>query len=96
MTHTEPDRRIFGGVDTHGRTHHAAVIDELGRYLAYREFPAATAGYRQLHAFLAAPGDLARSTWRAPAPTAPGRPATWPRKASTSSTWTARTARPGG
>lgn len=59
MTHPLTERRIFGGVDTHGRTHHAAVIDELGRHLADREFPATTAGYRQLHAFLTAHGDLA-------------------------------------
>jgi transposase len=58
MTHPEPDRRTFGGVDTHGRTHHAAVIDELGRHLADREFPATTAGYQRLHAFLAAHGHL--------------------------------------
>jgi transposase len=58
MTHPEHERRIFGGVDTHGRTHHAAVIDELGRHLADREFPATTAGYRDLHAFLAGHGAL--------------------------------------
>lgn len=58
MTHPGHDRQVIGGVDTHGRTHHAAVIDELGRHLADREFPATTAGYRQLHAFLAGHGDL--------------------------------------
>ena len=35
---------VIGGVDTHGETHHAAVIDPIGRQLADREFPATTAG----------------------------------------------------
>lgn len=58
MTHSEHDRRVIGGVDTHGRTHHAAVIDELGRHLADQEFPATTPGYRRLHAFLTGHGHL--------------------------------------
>jgi transposase len=28
---------VFGGVDTHAHTHHAAVIDSLGRELADHE-----------------------------------------------------------
>jgi hypothetical protein len=32
MTHDGP--QITGGVDTHGLTHHAAVIDRIGRHLA--------------------------------------------------------------
>lgn len=39
---------VIAGVDTHGHTHHAAVVDPLGRHLADREFPATVAGYRQL------------------------------------------------
>lgn len=31
-------REVFGGVDTHSNTHHAAVVDPLGRELADREF----------------------------------------------------------
>ncbi|MFE6869430.1 IS110 family transposase [Kitasatospora sp. NPDC057692] len=46
MTHGDPE--ITGGVDTHGLTHHAAVIDRLGRHLADREFPATVHGYRDL------------------------------------------------
>ncbi|MEU1510531.1 IS110 family transposase, partial [Kitasatospora sp. NPDC005748] len=46
MTHDGPE--ITGGVDTHGLTHHAAVIDSLGRHLADREFPATIVGYRDL------------------------------------------------
>ena len=39
---------VTGGVDTHGQSHHAAVIDHLGRQLGDREFPASPAGYRAL------------------------------------------------
>jgi transposase len=45
-------RRVTGGVDTHGRTHHAAVVDQSGRVLGDREFPATAAGYRLLLAWL--------------------------------------------
>jgi hypothetical protein len=41
-------RVVIGGVDTHGRTHHAAVIDQHGRLLTDAEFGAHTDGYRQL------------------------------------------------
>jgi len=34
--------------DTHGRTHHAAIIDTTGRVLGSAEFAANTAGYRGL------------------------------------------------
>ena len=37
MTTTTPG--VTGGVDTHGQTHHAAVLDHLGRQLGDREFP---------------------------------------------------------
>ena len=46
-------------VDTHGQTHHAAVIDEVGRELGV-EFPASPAGYRALAAWLGDHGDLDR------------------------------------
>lgn len=45
---TDQHAEVIAGVDTHGRTHHAAVVDPLGRHLANREFPAIGAGYRQL------------------------------------------------
>lgn len=48
MTQDSPDREVFAGIDTHADTHHAAVIDTLGRHLADREFPATPAGYRAL------------------------------------------------
>jgi hypothetical protein len=31
---------VIGGVDTHGPSHHAAVIDQQGRLLGDQEFPA--------------------------------------------------------
>jgi len=43
---------VTGGVDTHGQTHHAAVIDQVGRHLADREFPTSPAGYRALAGWL--------------------------------------------
>ena len=39
---------VIGGVDTHKHTHYAAVIDEHGRLLGHREFPATDAGYKAL------------------------------------------------
>jgi len=37
---------VTGGVDTHGQTHQAAVIDQVGRHLGDRGFPSTPAGYR--------------------------------------------------
>ena len=51
-------RVVIGGVDTHGRTHHAAVIDQHGRLLADAEFGAHTDGYRQLLSWLRRHGQL--------------------------------------
>ena len=49
---------VIGGVDTHGHMHHAAVIDPIGRHLADREFPATTAGYRNLESWLRSHGTV--------------------------------------
>lgn len=57
MTHDGPE--ITGGVDTHGLTHHAAVIDPVGRHLADREFPATIRGYRDLLDWMRSHGTLA-------------------------------------
>ncbi|MEU9008013.1 IS110 family transposase [Streptomyces sp. NPDC048551] len=57
MTHEA--REITGGVDTHGLTHHAAVIDLLGRHLADQEFPATIRGYRDLLDWMRSHGTLA-------------------------------------
>lgn len=45
---TSSAARVTGGVDTHGQTHHAAALDELGRPLGDREFPTTPAGYAAL------------------------------------------------
>ena len=51
-------RVVIGGVDTHGRTHHAAVIDQQGRLLGDREFAADSSGYRQLLGWLSRHGPV--------------------------------------
>lgn len=51
---------VVGGVDTHSQTHHAAVIDHLGREISDREFPASAAGYEALVMWLRGFGELAR------------------------------------
>ncbi|THA55854.1 IS110 family transposase [Streptomyces sp. A0958] len=56
MTHDGP--QITGGVDTHGLTHHGAVIDSIGRHLADREFPASIRGYRDLLDWMRSHGTL--------------------------------------
>ena len=51
---------VVGGVDTHSQTHHVAVIDQLGREISDREFPATAAGYVALAGWLHSFGELAR------------------------------------
>jgi transposase len=58
MTRTTVD--VTGGVDTHGHSHHAAVIDHLGRQLGDREFPASPVGYRALVEWLQSHGVVDR------------------------------------
>jgi transposase len=55
-----PTVTVIAGVDTHGETHHAAVLDAQGRELADREFPATPAGYAALLAWLHGHGQLER------------------------------------
>ena len=57
---TSTGRDVFGGVDTHGRTHHAAAIDGTGRLLGDAEFAATAAGYRALLAWLTGFGRLVK------------------------------------
>jgi transposase len=47
------------GVDTHSDTHHAAVIDQIGRPLADAGFPTTPAGYQQLLAWADSHGAVA-------------------------------------
>jgi len=51
---------VVGGVDTHSQTHHAAVIDQVGREVSDREFSATAAGYRALVEWLGGFGALSR------------------------------------
>src|SRR5215208_8457783 len=51
---------VTGGVDTHGQSHHAAVIDHLGRHLGDREFLASPVGYRALAEWLQGHGEVDR------------------------------------
>jgi len=43
---------VIAGVDTHGQTHHAAVLDECGRELADHEFAATPSGYAAMLSWL--------------------------------------------
>jgi len=45
---TPQKQPVTAGVDTHGATHHAAVVDQVGRHLGDHEFPATASGYRHL------------------------------------------------
>ncbi|MGC1213664.1 MAG: transposase [Micromonospora sp.] len=45
-------RSVIGGVDTHRDTHYAAIIDSTGGLLGDAEFPATTAGYADLLAWM--------------------------------------------
>jgi transposase len=51
---------VAGGVDTHQDTHTAAVIDQVGRVLGTELFPATTAGYTALLAWMRGFGRLGR------------------------------------
>jgi transposase len=57
---TSTGRDVFGGVDTHGRTHHAAAIDGAGRLLGDAQFAVTATGYRQLRAWLAGFGQVVK------------------------------------
>lgn len=56
---TPPDRRVTGGVDTHGDVHVAAALDSVtGRHLGTASFPTTTAGYAALLGWLRGVGEL--------------------------------------
>jgi len=55
---TQPSRAIVAGVDAHTDTHDAAVLDDCGRLLGTRTFPAVAAGYRELTAWVGRFGAL--------------------------------------
>jgi transposase len=51
---------VTGGVDTHADVHVAAAVDQAGRLLGTRSFPAGEAGYAALLAWLRSHGPLER------------------------------------
>jgi transposase len=53
-------RQVIGGVDTHGKTHHAAAIDHVGRLLGDEQFPATAGGYQELLTWLRSFGRLVK------------------------------------
>ena len=53
-------RQITGGVDTHLDTHVAAALDSNGGVLGVESFPTTTAGFAELHGWLASFGTLDR------------------------------------
>ena len=63
MTHTRTDvsLEVFLGVDTHKNTHHAALVDHLGRAVGDCEFTADPDGYRQLLVWTAGAGVVVRA-----------------------------------
>ncbi len=56
----EPQRTVYGGVDTHKDFHVAAAINEVGRILGTETFPANAAGYRRLERWLERHGEVAK------------------------------------
>ena len=63
------------GVDTHLETHVAAVVDQAGRLLGTKGFPASTCGYVALVTWAERFRRWSASALKAPGPTGPGWPA---------------------
>lgn len=59
-TMAETGVAVTGGVDTHLDTNMAAALDGVGGQLGIKEFPTTTAGYRELHRWLANFGAVVR------------------------------------
>ncbi|GAA1881177.1 hypothetical protein GCM10009836_73070 [Pseudonocardia ailaonensis] len=59
MLSTPSADEVIGGVDTHRDTHHAAVIDAVGRRVDDAPFPATARGYEQLLAWMRSHGEVA-------------------------------------
>ena len=58
MSTTATDVTVIGGVDTHKHTHYAAAIDDQGRLLGHREFPATDPGYEALLGWMRSHGEV--------------------------------------
>ncbi|MDA8374404.1 MAG: IS110 family transposase [Actinomycetota bacterium] len=52
--------QVIGGIDTHRATHHAVALNGLGLVLGDKEFPATTAGYRDLLEWMSSYGVVSR------------------------------------
>ena len=52
---------VTGGVDTHAVVHVAAVVDQVGRVLGTRAFPADASGYAGALVWVRAHGELAKA-----------------------------------
>ena len=59
-TIADTGRPVTGGVDTHAEVHVAGMVDQTGRVLGTREFPATTKGYAAALAWMRGHGDLAK------------------------------------
>ncbi len=53
-------RLVTGGVDTHAEVHVAGMVDQAGRVLGTREFPADAAGYQAALAWMRGRGELVK------------------------------------
>lgn len=58
MTTAPASVTVIGGVDTHKHTHYAAAIDDQGRLIGHREFPANDGGYQRLLAWMRSQGQV--------------------------------------
>lgn len=58
MAQTDTAVRVYGGVDTHGEFHVAAVVDQSGRRLGTATFGADSGGYDRLWVWMRSFGDL--------------------------------------
>ena len=59
-TIADASRLVTGGVDTHAEVHVAGMVDQAGRVLGTKEFPATAAGYAAALAWMRGHGELAR------------------------------------
>lgn len=59
LTDRELAGKVVAGVDTHAETHWLCVLDENGRVVLSREFPATAAGYAELADAIGEPGGCA-------------------------------------
>jgi transposase len=59
-TIADAGRPVTGGVDTHAEVHVAGMVDQAGRVLGTKQFPATTGGYAAALAWMRGHGELAR------------------------------------